>query len=171
MAQIIRSAVVTGGAGGIGSVLSDRLARAGYRVVVAGASAEAADRVVAALPGDGHVAVAGDLTLPETNRAAIAAARNEGLFSVLINGVGISPKEQGRKRPFYDVSPEEWDLVMAVNVKAPGARTAGQRLARMSSMVAISAVCDTMIRSARATTSRLRPSSTSSSAISMPPRW
>lgn len=119
MAQIIRSAVVTGGAGGIGSVLSDRLARAGYRVVVADASAEAADRVVASLPGNGHVAVAGDLTLPETNRAAVEAARNEGLFSVLINGVGISPKEQGRKRPFYDVSPEEWDLVMAVNVKAP----------------------------------------------------
>lgn len=119
MAQIIRSAVVTGGAGGIGSVLSDRLARSGYRVVVADASAEAADRVVAALPGRGHVAVAGDLTLPETNRAAVEAARNEGLFTVLINGVGISPKERGRKRPFYDMSPEEWDLVMGVNVKAP----------------------------------------------------
>lgn len=119
MAQIIRSAVVTGGAGGIGSVLSDRLARNGYRVVVADASAEAADRVVAGLPGNGHVAVAGDLSLPETNRAAVEAARNEGLFSVLINGVGISPKEQGRKRPFYDISPEEWDLVMGVNVKAP----------------------------------------------------
>ncbi len=41
------------------------------------------------------------------------------MLTVLINGVGISPKDNGRKRPFHEVSPEEWDTVMAVNVKAP----------------------------------------------------
>jgi NAD(P)-dependent dehydrogenase (short-subunit alcohol dehydrogenase family) len=121
MTEIIRSAIITGGAGGIGSVVSDRLARAGYRVVVADASADSAEHVAASLPTPNgtHVAVAGDLTTTEANRAAVEAACGLGALTVLINGVGISPKEHGRKRPFFDVSPEEWDLVMAVNVKAP----------------------------------------------------
>lgn len=114
-----RSAIVTGGAGGIGRVVSERLASAGYHVVIADASADQADTVAASLPGGAHRVVAGDLTRPETNRAAVEAARALGELSVIINGVGISPKDEGRKRPFYDVSPDEWDLVMAVNVKAP----------------------------------------------------
>lgn len=119
MTLITASAIVTGGAGGIGRVVSERLARAGYRVVVADASAEAADATVASLPNGPHRAVAGDLTDPAVNAAAVAAALELGPLTALVNGVGISPKEEGRKRPFFDVSPEEWDLVMAVNVKAP----------------------------------------------------
>ncbi|WP_040166686.1 SDR family NAD(P)-dependent oxidoreductase [Microbacterium gorillae] len=117
----VSSAIVTGGAGGIGRVVSERLANAGYRVVVADASAEAAAAVAAALPGEPgtHVAVAGDLTTPEANERAVAAALDLGALRAIVNGVGISPKDNGRKRPFFDVSPEEWDLVMAVNVKAP----------------------------------------------------
>ena len=116
-----RSAIVSGGAGGIGRVVSERLAGLGYRVVVADASAENAEQVAAALPasGGGRRVVAGDLTSPETNRAAVAAAREIGTLSAVVNGVGISPKDAGRKRPFYEVSPDEWDQVMAVNVKAP----------------------------------------------------
>lgn len=121
MDSIIRSAIVTGGAGGIGRVVSERLAAAGYRVVIADASAEAAEQVAASLPmpnGDHRIA-AGDLTTPETNRAAVDAAGELGTLSVVVNGVGISPKDEGHKRPFFDISPEEWDLVMGVNVKAP----------------------------------------------------
>lgn len=119
MKTIERSAIVTGGAGGIGRVVSERLAGAGYRVVVADASADQAEAVTASLPGGGHRFVVGDLTSPETNRAVVDAARDLGTLSVIVNGVGISPKDDGRKRPFYDVSPDEWDTVMAVNVKAP----------------------------------------------------
>lgn len=121
MSTTVRSAIVTGGAGGIGRIVSERLAQLGYRVVVADASPDAAAQVAASLPAPSgpHRAVAGDLTLVETNREVVAAARELGTLSVLVNGVGISPKDNGRKRPFFDVSPEEWDLVMAVNVKAP----------------------------------------------------
>lgn len=116
----MRSAIVSGGAGGIGRIVSERLAENGYRVVVADAS-DAASAVAAALPGPAgtHVGVSGDLTLPEVNRAAVEAARELGTLTAVVNGVGISPKDEGRKRPFFEVSPEEWDLVMAVNVKAP----------------------------------------------------
>lgn len=114
-----RSAIVTGGAGGIGRIVSARLAASGYRVVVADASAEAAAEAVAALPGGPHAAVTGDLTDPTVNARAVAAALELGPLTAIVNGVGISPKADGRKKPFFDVAPEEWDLVMAVNVKAP----------------------------------------------------
>lgn len=116
-----RSAIVTGGGGGIGSVVSRRLAEAGFRVVVADASPAAAQRVVDDLPTTHgtHIAIAGDLTTVDANRRAVSAARDLGALTAIVNGVGISPKDDGRKKPFFDVSPDEWDLVMAVNVKAP----------------------------------------------------
>lgn len=121
MSNITRSAIVTGGAGGIGRVASERLAAAGYRVVVADASSAQAETVASSLPtlNGTHRFVSGDLALPETNRSAVQAALELGTLSVIINAVGISPKNEGHKRPFYDVTPDEWDLVMSVNVKAP----------------------------------------------------
>ncbi|MGW1402958.1 SDR family NAD(P)-dependent oxidoreductase [Streptomyces sp. NPDC002405] len=119
----LQSAIVTGGGGGIGSVVARRLAELGYAVVVADAHAEAADRVAASLPaiqeGQVHPAVAGDLTTAEVNRTAVATAAGLAPIGVIVNAVGISPKEEGKKRPFFDVGEREWDLVMAVNVKAP----------------------------------------------------
>jgi NAD(P)-dependent dehydrogenase (short-subunit alcohol dehydrogenase family) len=117
--QTQQSAIVTGGAGGIGSAVSQRLAELGYTVVVADVNAEAAQRTSAALTGTGHTAIGGDLTTTETNREAVAAAVALGPIGVIVNAVGISPKAGGRKKPFYDITDDEWDLVMAVNVKAP----------------------------------------------------
>lgn len=117
-----RSAIVTGGGGGIGRVISARLATAGYSVVVADADRESAERVAATLPAAAeqrHIAVAGDLTRRETNAAAVEAALSLGGLCVVVNGVGISPKADGRKRPFFDIDEDEWDLVLAVNLKAP----------------------------------------------------
>lgn len=117
-----RSAIVTGGGGGIGGVISERLAANGYGVVVADANEEAAQRVATSLPsgsGQRHVAIAGDLTTTRPNREAVDAAIAIGPLTALVNAVGISPKAAGEKKPFFEVSAEEWDLVMAVNVKAP----------------------------------------------------
>lgn len=117
-----RSAIVTGGGGGIGGAVSSRLAGLGYSVVVTDANTEAAERVAASLPSDGdqrHAVVSGDLTAREPNRRAVEAAAGLAPLSALVNAVGISPKADGKKKPFFDVSAEEWDLVMAVNVKAP----------------------------------------------------
>lgn len=46
-------------------------------------------------------------------------AASYGPLTVLVNAVGISPKDNGRKKPFSDISEEEWDLTMAINLKAP----------------------------------------------------
>ncbi|MER7922352.1 SDR family NAD(P)-dependent oxidoreductase [Streptomyces sp. NPDC096057] len=118
-----RVAVVTGGAGGIGRLLARRLVELGYRVVVADANEAGVQKVAVELSSLGkgeHHWFAGDLTGTDANRRLAEQAASYGPLTVLVNAVGISPKgDNGRKKPFYDLSEEEWDLTMAVNLKAP----------------------------------------------------
>jgi 3-oxoacyl-[acyl-carrier protein] reductase len=85
-------AVVTGGTGGIGAAICQALAHAGY-TVVAGyrRSAEAAQRLTAALPGTGHAA----LCAPVTDSAglkllAAEIGRRYGRCDVLVNCAGTT---------------------------------------------------------------------------------
>ncbi|GAA2033620.1 3-oxoacyl-[acyl-carrier-protein] reductase [Yaniella flava] len=115
-------AIVSGGAGGIGSAVSSRLALLGYTVIVADTSAKEAQQVVESLTsmkGQEHRVVIGDLTQLETNQRAAEVAAACGTVTALVNAVGISPKRSGEKINFFDISPDLWDQVMAVNVKAP----------------------------------------------------
>lgn len=117
-----QTAIVTGGAGGLGATISDRLARAGYGVVVADIDLDAAEKVAADLPNEstiGHRGFAGDLTDSEVNRelANVAAARAP--IGALVNAVGISPKRNGHKIPFSELTDEDWNRVMKANVSAP----------------------------------------------------
>jgi NAD(P)-dependent dehydrogenase (short-subunit alcohol dehydrogenase family) len=70
-----RTAVVTGGTGGIGRAVAGELARRGHRVLIVGRSAARGAQVLAELdeaaPGAGHALVRADLSLlRETARAA-----------------------------------------------------------------------------------------------------
>jgi 3-oxoacyl-[acyl-carrier protein] reductase len=85
-------AVVTGGAGGIGSVICAGLAREGFRVVVGyNRSAQKAQSLAARLPGEGHAA----LPAPVTHTAALAGLAGEierryGVCDVLVNCAGTT---------------------------------------------------------------------------------
>ena len=114
--------VVTGGAGGIGRAISHRLAAEGYSVVVADMDQAATDLTVAGLPqvnGATHTGFAGDLTSSEANRELAALAAEVAPIGVLVNAVGISPKRNGAKVPFFELGDDEWNHVMAVNASAP----------------------------------------------------
>jgi len=117
-----QTAIVTGGAGGVGSAICDRLARSGYTVIVADVDADAATALAARLPDTGgvaHRAFAGDLTSSAVNRDLAETAAAIAPIGVIVNAVGISPKNRGRKIPFTDLSDDDWHRVMAVNVAAP----------------------------------------------------
>ena len=104
-----RTAVVTGGASGIGLAAARALAGAGARVVVL-------DRAAAALPdglaGDGHLAVQADVSDEQSLEAAFAEAfaRTPGI-DILVNSAGTAIR-----RPAVDVSVADWEKVVAVNM-------------------------------------------------------
>lgn len=85
-------AVVTGGAGSIGTVICYALAREGMRVVVGyNRSAEKARALAAKLPGEGHAALAA----PVTDSAALGVLAAElagryGVCDVLVNCAGTT---------------------------------------------------------------------------------
>ncbi|HLJ22675.1 MAG TPA: SDR family oxidoreductase [Candidatus Acidoferrales bacterium] len=85
-------ALVTGGAGSMGTTICGALAREGYRVVVGyNRSAEKAKTLVASLPGTGHVALAAPVT-DSKGLAALAAeiTTRYGVCDVLVNCAGVT---------------------------------------------------------------------------------
>jgi NAD(P)-dependent dehydrogenase (short-subunit alcohol dehydrogenase family) len=99
--------LITGASRGIGRAVAEAFARAGDRVAVHyGQSAERAEAVRAALPGDGHVVVGADLRDPEAVRAMVdaAAAELDGL-DVVVNNAGIF-----QAHPILDTSYADWQL-------------------------------------------------------------
>jgi NAD(P)-dependent dehydrogenase (short-subunit alcohol dehydrogenase family) len=82
-----RAAIVTGGAGGLGSVTAQRLAGLGMAVVVFDRDGDRAVEVAKELDGDA-VGVGGDTTDDGDVTAAIDAARALGLPAVLVNVAG-----------------------------------------------------------------------------------
>ncbi len=124
-----RTAVVTGAASarGIGRALAGRLAAEGWAVAVLdldeGASREAAEEV-GARHGVPTLGAAADVADPASVDAALTRVE-AGLPPVvgLANVAGISSPT-----PYLEVAPEEWDRVLAVNLR--GTHLVTQRVVR-----------------------------------------
>ncbi|MCM3523431.1 SDR family oxidoreductase, partial [Curtobacterium sp. P97] len=111
-----RVVVVTGGAGGIGSVLCHRLAGRGASVVVVDRDGGRAAAVAAGLPGPGqHVALAGDLTDPARVEAVLAEVGSRyGRVDVLVNNTGMTSAERFGERSLASI-----DREITVNTLSP----------------------------------------------------
>jgi len=112
-----RVAVVTGAARGIGFAIAERLSRAGARVVIADVDEEGALDAVERLRergGEALEAVA-DITRPDEVGAMVERAIDAfGKLDVLVNNAGIT----GRDTPLSEVTDEDWERVMALNLTA-----------------------------------------------------
>ena len=118
-----RSVVVTGGASGIGAATAARFLEEGARVCVLDRDLAGGAAILKALPGLAG-SIPCDVTRPEQVRAAFdEAARLMDGVDVLINNAGISIRH-----PFLEITAEEWDRVLAVNLT--GVFTVAQTAAR-----------------------------------------
>jgi NAD(P)-dependent dehydrogenase (short-subunit alcohol dehydrogenase family) len=105
--------VVTGGAGGIGRALALRCAAEGARVAITDVRADALERVGAEL-GDGHLAVAADITDEHALDALVTAVEAElGPVDVFFANAGVAIGEDP-----LDTPDDVWDQAFAVNVRA-----------------------------------------------------
>ncbi|HXG53330.1 MAG TPA: 3-oxoacyl-ACP reductase family protein [candidate division Zixibacteria bacterium] len=113
-----RVAIVTGGGMGIGKAYSHGLAAEGASVVVADIQETEAEKVAADIRAAGGeaLAVPVDVTSPEKTRAmAEAALGRYGRIDVLVNNAGLYSAL--KKKSFMEIDSDEWDRVMAVNLK------------------------------------------------------
>jgi 3-oxoacyl-[acyl-carrier protein] reductase len=111
-----RAIIVTGAGQGMGRAIAERFARDGGSVLVADVNEETATAVAAGLTTEGLRAVPlkVDVTDPAQVKAMVARTVAEfGGVDVLVNNAGIL-----RSTKIMDISPQEWDLVMAVNVRS-----------------------------------------------------
>jgi 3-oxoacyl-[acyl-carrier protein] reductase len=113
-----RSVIVTGGGKGIGKVYVEEFARAGARVLAADIDEAAAKSVASALSGEGAtvVGLAVDIASEESNKAMAAAALERfGRIDVLVNNASLMSVLA--RRSWLEIPVEEWDRVMAVNLR------------------------------------------------------
>ncbi|MEU6559750.1 SDR family oxidoreductase [Nocardia nova] len=109
-------AVVTGGAGGIGSAIAARLAEAGARVLIADIDDDAAktvaDTIAAAHPG-ACLGVGADVSDPDAIAGLIATAEDSfGPVDLYFANAGIAGAVG------LDIAEAEWDRSFDVNVRA-----------------------------------------------------
>ncbi len=110
-----RVAIVTGGAGGIGSRIARAYTAAGARVVIASRSQDKLDRLAAELSasGPGSLAVATDVTVPEeVSNLFDRTVDAFGRLDILVNNAGGA---MFVKQPL-DLLPEEWSAAIALNL-------------------------------------------------------
>ncbi|WP_416978899.1 SDR family NAD(P)-dependent oxidoreductase [Streptomyces sp. T028] len=117
MAEIRRTAIVTGAGSGIGAAVATRLTASGYEVV-------ALDRSFPeATSGKAQHRVTGDISDPDTARAALD--RVSGPVDAIVNAAAIRPTG-----PATQVSDDDWRRTFEVNVvgSASLVKAAAQRL-------------------------------------------
>lgn len=109
--------LLTGAGGGIGRATAEKLAQCGMKIILFGGNnveklkqtQEIVEKYSAGL------AIPGDLTNPDIIRTGVQkAAAHFGGIDVLINNAGVA-----QNTAFEDISLEEFDKIMAINLRTP----------------------------------------------------
>jgi 2-hydroxycyclohexanecarboxyl-CoA dehydrogenase len=112
-----KSAIITGGAGGIGSATCRRFAAEGARVAVFDRDEAGAQKVAREIEAAGGKAQAFgcDITDRQSVDAAVAASESAlGPVAILVNNAGFDIF-----KPFLKTEPSEWERLIAINLRGP----------------------------------------------------
>lgn len=108
--------IVVGGAGGIGGDVSRRLAASNYRVVIADFNVDRAQDVLATLDGDGHEAIAIDVTDAGTIDAAFAGVEAAAPAQALIVASGGPVVHLGQGVNIATMAIADWEKTLSLNL-------------------------------------------------------
>lgn len=112
-----KNAVVTGGGKGIGRACSLQLARDGAAISIWDLDGPSAEETAALIKGEGGKAMVCVVDASSKQQIDDAAARTRaelGPISVLVNNAGMTGFT-----PFMEMSEEQWDRMLAINLKGP----------------------------------------------------
>lgn len=110
-----KTAIITGGAAGIGKAIALRLAADGAAIAIIDVAAEKAQETVEELKAAGAtaMAVACDITdYAQTKEAVAAIASAMGSIDILVNNAGID-----KQQLFIETDEALWDRMIAINYK------------------------------------------------------
>jgi len=136
-----RVALVVGGARGIGEGIAARFLREGARVVIADIETALGEAAATSMGAPDRIRfVATDITRKDQVEAAVAAAVDGfGALDILVQSAGIYPWTL-----IENTEPEEWDAVMAVNLRgtyvAARAALAAMKPRKRGRMIFISSI-------------------------------
>jgi NAD(P)-dependent dehydrogenase (short-subunit alcohol dehydrogenase family) len=109
-----RTAIVTGGAQGLGLAVANNLAACGARVFLLDLQEEQAHSAALSLPGNGHGGVYCDVTDARSRLTAIAAVQAQAVhIDILVNNAGIQYHSAAE-----EMDEVRWMQVFNVNVHA-----------------------------------------------------
>jgi 3-oxoacyl-[acyl-carrier protein] reductase len=109
-----KSVVITGAAGIYGSQLAENFAGAGARLFLTDRDDKGLAEIAGRLGGGGAVALAADLTDPQSIAALCQRILTGGVPDVVIHNAGIYPFGG-----LFDTPVEMWDRIMGINLRAP----------------------------------------------------
>lgn len=115
-----KTVIITGAAGGLGRAFALGFARVGANLVIADMNAAGAAETVALVEAEGVKAIAVSVNVADkaSCEAMVQSTLDAfGSVDVLINNAAIYATLE--RSDFWDIDPDEWDKVMAVNVKGP----------------------------------------------------
>ncbi len=115
-------AIVTGGAAGIGRAYCLGLAREGARVVIADINEAGAIATAQEIEVTGGQALGLKVDVSDAQSTLAMAKKTGNTFGridVLVNNAAFYLRPALTRAPFQDLPLDEWDRVMAVNLKGP----------------------------------------------------
>ena len=112
-------AIVTGAGRGIGRAIALRLAQEGAILVIGDVEEENIRAVCKELKDSGKQGLpfTCDVSNEDNVQAMVETTiKKFGKIDILVNNAGISPKKEGRKPNLTEISLDEWNRVIAVNL-------------------------------------------------------
>ena len=107
-----RTAVITGGARGIGFAITERLLKSGARCSIWDRDPQALDAAAAKSGGKLHTAVVDISSAESVDVAAETTIKQLGAVDILVNNAGIA----GVTKKLWECTPDEWQQVLQTNL-------------------------------------------------------